>query len=363
MEDFGTNTKEIVLTEVVEPPKDTSLASGNDAHEHITTAIDAKEPHGDFHEIDVLFDEEQSTTNIIADEDVDTVIQDVLADNTSDIDVQSLFEENTAVDISNTNITENTIEELDTQPIQDIDATPSTDDALNKLDNLDAMIDTMISTSAPADSTIIETVEALSKRVEDLENVPKEEEFSLTTLHERIVILEGQYTALQNSINEIQDHLESLLSLPKKINDIDKELEILSSTSPTAQEEYTTAIQSIDERIQHLHTSIEQTTQSLEIVSLLEQRSGAMEEQLNSLLEQCTSPTHNNDAMILADITSKLQQLEFTVEQIVRKQHIFEEQTSLQALHNALLPSIEKEAILAASRIIKEELQSILRWK
>lgn len=347
MEDCeGTMSKEIVLTEVVEPPKD--FSQQHDESKKDVEDIQTLQELPD--ELDVLFDTSESSLTSPAEEpDIDALIQDTLSDDTP-LETTSLFE-----DTPNTTLPE-TISEESTQSSEEHETTKS---ALDKLDNLDAMIDTMMSAPSTVESTLVEKIEALDQRIAVLESSPAElkGEFSLQDVYERTIHLEGQFSILQTTISEIQDHLQALLSLPKKVNDIEKQIEPLL-ISPPSPEEHVSAIEQIEQRIEKFESSIGEMQQSLDSFHSIQNRLDTFESQLSSSLEKETS-----SSQFESTILGKLEQLEHTVDSILEKQRTIEESTSIQAIHEALLPSIEKEAILAASRIIKEELQTILTWK
>lgn len=354
------SSKEIVLTEVIEPPKDSSFSSHTQSTP-TTEGIQVDLPD----ELDILFDEEDKSGKAIEDAHVDAVIQEALTPEDS-IDVSDLMSDEPSQpdtteepQTESIQVSSNPMQNVDLQLLKHAKTTSSEDSAhsaLDKLDNLDAMIDTMITVPSSTDSTLVEKIEALAERVSILESTPPtlKGEFSLQDVYERTIYLEGQYTALSNTVNEIQDHLHALLPIPKKINDIEKQIEPLSHTTL---EEHSLTVEAIEQRVQKLESSAGEIQQSLDSLQDIHSQFNDFQSQITSLEKHIPSSEFEGV------ITTKLEQLEQTVDTILAKQLAFEESTSIQAIHDALLPSIEKEAILAASRIIKEELQSILTWK
>lgn len=352
MEDFeNNNLKEIMLTEVVEPPKNSSFS-----HQEPQNTSDTEESLQDLpDELDILFNSDENPHTPIHNTNIDELIQDALSSEEDSVNIQTLFNDSSTSPIATSLQTPSQSQQ---QSIESHENNDSIHLALNKLDNLDAMIDTIIAVPPAIDPALVEKVETLDQRVTALETPPSEikGEYSLQDVYERVLHLEGQYSSTIITINEIQDHLHALLSIPKKVIDIEKYLDSFSPPKPSM-ENSSPSLFLLEERIHSLESSLESIQHRLSILDKLQAKFDEYDSIFISL--QQTSPLSSSEEAF----TIKLQQLEQTVEQILEKQLLLEQSTSIQAIQEALLPSIEKEAILAASKIIKEELQTILMWK
>lgn len=370
-ESQNTDIKEIVLTEVIEPPKNSSFSkhiSSNPPLEQESHNTQTPASANNIDELNVLFDTDPNSLEFDDSTTFDSIITQALSDTEikKNIKIEDSFDieqYNTNSDLDDTPLTSSNNQTTDTTQESKHDENITA--TFDKLDNLDAMIDTMMSAPAPTPvpAQNIDNNDAflaLSKKVDSLESTMNtltlnEDQTQIQDFLDRIIYLEGQIPLLQNSLDEMGNHLQTLLTMPKRINDVEKLIESMKETNSPVNEDYIHEITLIKEKLSSLDASLEHTSEQFQAFSLNE-----VEKKVTSILEKQNNEANTSLHTTITTITTKLEQLEHTIDSLLKKQQETISSESVQALHNALLPSIEKEAAIAASRIIKEELQNLL---
>lgn len=196
----------------------------------------------------------------------------------------------------------------------DVPTEDVTNDILVKLDDLDAIIKPAVSPPTKEDHTHpISSLEALKKQCDALQTELHACVADAQKISEHTYTFEAKLIKLQSRIDMLEHQLENYASFGKRINELEISLQDIQTNSvqspPPAN-----APSSTDDSISTLK----------ELIAILEQRCVLLENKL--------------------DTTTLIE-------------------TIVPQLTAALQPTIEHGALLAASRIIKEELQALLEEK
>ena len=194
----------------------------------------------------------------------------------------------------------------DDVPTEDV-----TNDILVKLDNLDAIIKPSLSHPLPKNHDhSVSSLESIQTQCDALQTELHACMASVQKASDHIYTFESKLMKLQSRIDMLEHQLENYASFSKRINEIEIVLQ---------------SIQTHNTQLTHSISDVSSTDESIttikELIAILEQRCVLLENQIDS-------------AKLIDRILPKITE--------------------------ALQPTVEHGALLAASRIIKEELQALL---
>ncbi|MGL4722437.1 MAG: hypothetical protein ACRCV3_04010 [Desulfovibrionaceae bacterium] len=282
-------------------------------------------------------------------------------------------------------------------------------ETLEKLDSLDAMVSSMITGSpllSDVKDTLMDTVSAITDTVlEDLRSrieyievhcdmSQKSSEFSLedTVVVEQIKTIfsrefDEKYAELDNKIallsprlDEVENHLQTLLVLSKRVNTLESSLDTAVSKIDNTSDG---SVGIIEEQMKDLVLRVDSMEETKDALSMLNQRFQKLEDvtkeykngDLVKLEAHCAELEDKigglvlfveniqkekvNDAMSI--FGERIARLEVNIELLAKEKAENSVQNIRKDIEDSLRKSIEKEATMAASKIIREELQALLQ--